>query len=484
MPKQYWLDELDGLIIEGDVLDSLASLEDESVEAIVTDPPYELGFMGKTWDDQGVSFRPETWAACLRVLKPGGHMVVFGGTRTHHRMWCAIEDAGFEVRDMLLWLYGQGMPKSMDVSKAIDKTAGRVGHNVSAIKREIRKLYEAKGMTLKEFNEACGFEASGYLRESSTWDAVLPSAEKWNIIKNVIGADDKLDSLFQEAEREVVGTKNWSNSANHFRPGEDHSQRVQLDVTAPAMKEAKQWEGWGTGLKPSVEPILLARKPLAEKTVAANVLKHGTGALNIDATRIGTDQISQHGRSDSENRAMSGRNYAEKPGRSWTGRWPANTMFQCTCDDPQPVAETAHQPECPAGLLDAQSGVLKSGMMKAGQKRQRSQGAGGYHGNMPDEATAAGTYGDAGGASRFFYCPKATKKERGEDNTHPTVKPLALMRWLIRLVTPPDGVVLDPFCGSGSTLVAAADEGVGFIGVDVSGEYCAIARTRLEGRTT
>lgn len=466
MPKQHWLDEQDGLIIEGDILDSLALLEDESVEAIVTDPPYELGFMGKEWDKQGVSFRAETWEACLRVLKPGGHIVVFGGTRTHHRMWCAIEDAGFEVREMLLWLYGQGMPKSQDVSKAMDKAAG--------VKREVTGTKRSKG----------------------------------------------------------------GNNFDAFRNGEEREDRPpshgrkEMPVTAPATDDAKKWDGWGTGLKPSVEPILLARKPLTENTVAANVQRYGTGALNIDATRNAylneadkasatpqgkvTTKIEGVGAEPDAARNLE-RHEIARPEQK--GRWPANVIIQCVCDDPQPVPETAserqgepsqeqrytdegatdlaskpgvrregggyaHQPDCPAGLLDAQTGTLKSGMMKAGQKRQRSKGEGGYHGNMPDEATAVGTYGDAGGASRFFYCPKATKKERGPNNTHPTVKPLALMRWLIRLVTPPDGVVLDPFCGSGSTLVAAADEDVGFIGVDVSGEYCAIARTRLEGRTS
>ncbi len=222
MPSEvvlHWLDELDGLIIEGDILDSLASLEDESVEAIVTDPPYELGFMGKSWDNQGVSFRTETWAACLRVLKPGGHIIVFGGTRTHHRMWCAIEDAGFEVREMLLWLYGQGMPKSLDVSKAIDKAAG-------------------------EERPVVGTSPSGgYKRLMVT------------------------------------------NKEANFRPDDYYPEGNKFRSNEPITDDAHSWSGWGTGLKPAVEPILLARKPISEKTVAANVLKHGTGALNIDATR-------------------------------------------------------------------------------------------------------------------------------------------------------------------------------------------------------
>ena len=461
--KHYWLDDMDGLIIEGDILAALSHLEDESVEAVVTDPPYELNFMGKSWDDSGVSFQQVTWEACLRVLKSGGHLVVFGGTRTHHRMWVAIEDAGFEVRDMLLWMYGQGFPKSLNVSKAVDS--------------HIR--------TGKSNSTRTG---SGTARDRRG--------------------------------------QHWS----EFPKSKSTNKTIEF---VPTTTEAQQWDGWGTAFKPACEPILLARKPLSEKTVAANVLKHSTGALNIDATRLEyqseSDKASATPQGQATSKSSGALGMTPDAGRNLkrvsynhvqpSGRWPANVMLQCTCDDPQPVPEKArkrngeeaqerrydkegstnvaaepgtrregggfvHEPDRPAGMLDAQSGTLKSGMMKPGQQRRKSKGKGGYHDNMPDEATAGGTYGDVGGASRFFYCPKATKKERGEDNTHPTVKPLALMRWLVRLVTPPNGVVLDPFCGSGSTLIAATEEGFGFIGVDVSPEYCQLAQQRLKGRNT
>ena len=456
--KYHWLDEMDGLIIEGDILAALEQLDDESVESIVTDAPYELNFMGKSWDNAGVSFRAETWKACLRVLKPGGHLVVFGGTRTHHRMWVAIEDAGFEVRDMLLWMYGQGFPKSLNVGQAIDKAAG--------------------------------------------------------------------------AERKVVGPPPYKRG----RATQSYSEtrRVSYDyppqpITAPATPESQQWDGWGTALKPACEPILLARKPLSEKTVAANVLKHSTGALNIDATRLAYQSESDKASATPQGRttARAGRLAGKAQGggerREYArpeqkGRWPANVMLQCICDNPQPVPEKArkrsgeesqtrqydkegatnfaaepgirregggfiHEPDCPAGMLDAQTGDLKSPKSYTYKGKPETQlgnalgiGLGrGYHQNE---------YGDSGGASRFFYCPKANKKERGEDNTHPTVKPLALMRWLVRLVTPPNGIVLDPFCGSGSTLIAAAEEGFGFIGVDDNPEYCKLAQKRLQGRNT
>ncbi len=453
--KQHWLDEMDGLIIEGDILDGLEQLEDESVEAIVTDPPYELNFMGKSWDNAGVSFRAAPWRACLRVLKPGGHLVVFGGTRTHHRMWVAVEDAGFEVREMLLWMYGQGFPKSHNVSAAIDRKLLGKGPRGHAI-------------------------ATAGTTQVSTGKS-LPSG-------------DNLPSYQAESEA------------------------------------AQKFDGWGTALKPACEPILLARKPLSERTVADNVLKHGTGALNIDATRISTEGEIIHtpqsdpgkregvvgsdlGFSKGSKTKMAAAQKESVARANELGRWPANVMIQCTCDDPQPVPEKVrqrrgepsqtrrydkegstnfaakpgtrregggfvHEPDCPAGMLDAQSGLSQS----SGKINRWTGGAKPFGGGagLPYESVPG--HVDFGGASRFFYCPKATKKERGADNTHPTVKPLALMRYLVRLVTPPDGVVLDPFCGSGSTLIAATEEGFGFIGVDVSPEYCELAQQRLKGR--
>jgi site-specific DNA-methyltransferase (adenine-specific) len=199
-----------------------------------------------------------------------------------------------------------------------------------------------------------------------------------------------------------------------------------------------------------------------------NVLAHGVGGLNIDATRIGTTKDVPASRSKNKGTRTQGVYGTDPEGSSGfdpnVGRWPANVMLD----------------EEAAGMLDAQVGERKSGMMKAGQQRKQTKGGGGYHGNFPDEATAKDTYGDSGGASRFFYCPKASKSERGPDNKHPTVKPLALMRWLIQLVTPPGGIVVDPFCGSGSTLVAAVQENFDSLGIDIDAAYCAMARQRLK----
>lgn len=386
-------------IHRGDCREVLASLPEASVDAVVCDPPYELGFMGEAWDRSGVAFDPETWRAVLRVLKPGGHLLAFGGTRTYHRMACAIEDAGFEIRDQLQWLYGSGFPKSLDVSKALDKAAG--------------------------------------------------------------------------AEREVIGhNPKWNAGPRAMMPGGGGRAAVPA-YTAPATDDARQWEGWGTALKPANEPICLARKPLVG-TVAENVLEHGTGALNIDGCRIGSDRVRTRGRSDARHKA------SNSLGAAWSGvvdeapregRWPANVLLD----------------EEAAALLDRQTGTLTSGTMRAGTQRKASRGRGGYGGNFPDEATAADTYGDSGGASRFFYTAKASRSERtagGQvENTHATVKPLDLMAYLVRLVTPPGGVVLDPFVGSGTTAVAALDGGWRFVGVEMDPHHFEIARTRIAAST-
>jgi len=301
----------------GDCYDVLRTLPEASVDSIVTDPPYGLSFMGKRWD-YDVPYI-DVWFQCLRVLKPGGHLLAFAGTRTQHRMAVRIEDAGFDIRDMIAWVYGNGFPKSLDVSKAIDKAAG--------------------------------------------------------------------------AEREVIGK-----SARHGGGiiGNGSSYEIPPTVpmlTAPATDAARQWQGWGTALKPALEPITVARKPFPG-TVAANVLEHGTGALNVDGCRVGDA----------------------------SGRWPANLIHDGS--------------EEPCALL--------------------------------------------GDAARFFYCAKASKADRGEGNNHPTVKPTDLMRYLCRLVTPPGGLVLDPFMGSGSTGKAAVLEGFRFLGIEREESYLAIAKARID----
>lgn len=373
----------------GDCLERLRELPDCSVDSVVTDPPYGLSFMGKKWDYDVPSV--EVWAECLRVLKPGGHLLAFAGTRTQHRMACRIEDAGFEIRDMIAWVYGSGFPKSLDVSKAIDKAAG--------------------------------------------------------------------------AEREVVGSyKGASNigkeSTNSYITTESGTA-TDVFITAPATDAAKQWSGWGTALKPALEPITVARKPIGEKTVAANVLEHGTGAINVDGCRVGRDSgdvsgWSQSGSKESENRSMSGGNYAREPKPDSSGRWPANLLH----DGSDEVAGLFPQTTSGGGNRNgAQKGEIFNGVGDTGFSR-------------PFPASS-------GSAARFFYAAKCSKKDRGDGNGHPTVKPTDLMRYLCRLVTQPGGVVLDPFMGSGSTGKAAVLEGFQFIGIEREWEYLDIATRRI-----
>ena len=369
-------------LLLGDCLEVMKTLPDCSVDAVVTDPPYGLSFMGKRWDYDVPSV--EIWAECLRVLKPGGHLLAFAGTRTQHRMAVRIEDAGFEIRDMIAWVYGSGFPKSLDVSKAIDKAAG--------------------------------------------------------------------------AEREVVGEKITGRAlgGSNWRDGDAGGQET-VDITAPATPEAQQWAGWGTALKPALEPITMARKPIAG-TVAANVLAHGTGGLNVDGCRVGTGEDTGRSRSGANN-LFSGLVPQDSAAHD-LGRWPANLIH----DGSEEVV----------GLFPQTTGG-SSGPRVATRERNK-----GWCNSSPGDGVAAiDNYGDTGSAARFFYTAKASRDDRSDGNTHPTVKPTDLMRYLCRLVTPPGGVVLDPFMGSGSTGKAAMLEGFEFIGIEREAAYHAIAKSRI-----
>jgi site-specific DNA-methyltransferase (adenine-specific) len=377
-------------------------MESDSIDSIVSDPPYGLSFMGKGWDHEvpGVDF----WTEALRVAKPGAFLLAFGGTRKAHRLAVAIEDAGWEIRDSIAWMYGSGFPKSLDVSKALDKAAG--------------------------------------------------------------------------AEREVVGTKLGlpgyhlsGHAVAAFGRGISSSTTAtrarSAEGTAPSTDLARQWQGWGTALKPAHEPIIVARKPLAG-TVAANVERHGVGALNIGGCRIETSddlnggayaaESSVNGVSASMKNPL--KNACGKEFVQPTGRWPANVIL-----DEEAGAMLDAQTGDRRSADDYPSGAVSSGAVGFGARRQGQ------------------LYADGGGASRFFYCAKASKSERNaglaSPNTHPTVKPIALMRYLVRLVTPPGGTVLDPFCGSGSTGVATVHESFGFVGCELDPAHVDIARARI-----
>lgn len=400
----------------GDCLEVLRGLPDNSIDAIVTDPPYGLAFMGKRWDYDVPSV--EIWAECLRVLKPGGHLLAFAGTRTQHRMAVRIEDAGFDIRDLIAWVYGSGFPKSLDVSKAIDK---RGGASVAWFGPWFRKWREANGITQKQVAALFPSKTGGLTGCVANWELGfnMPTPEQFNLIRDTFGLPF---ASVEEAEREVVAQQRGTMLA--VAPGQENDRSTTtIDITAPATDAARQWQGWGTALKPALEPITVARKPLAG-TVAENVLAHGTGAINVDGCRVEGAPRTTHAEGNRQGTSPAPMDWGSQtqhttPGAS--GRWPANLIHDGG--------------EEPAELL--------------------------------------------GDAARFFYCAKASKADRGAENVHPTVKPTDLMRYLCRLVTPPGGVVLDPFTGSGSTGKAAVLEGFRFVGVEREAEYVEIARARI-----
>ena len=407
-------------LFHGSNRDILPTFADASYDSIVTDPPYELGFMGKGWDSSGIAYDVEVWRECFRVLKPGGYLLSFGGTRTWHRIATAIEDAGFEIRDSIAWMYGSGFPKSMDVSKAIDKAAGA------------------------ERTESRPGRWAG--RESA----------------NDLG---------------LVNDDGWQGG----KARED---------TAPATDAAREWEGWGTALKPAFEPIIVARKPFAG-TVAANVLAHGTGALNIDATRVVTtdklgggaatgaglatksDGWSRPWMSDADAVDAHAERVRENIAKAESlGRFPSNVLLE----------------ESQATALDAQTGTLTSGT--GAVKRASSAARDGNRGAaLGKESRAEGTemvsYGDSGGASRYFptfrYEAKAPGSERPtvDGVAHATVKPLELMRWLVRLVTRRGGHVLDLFAGSGTTAEAALLEGMDCTLIELEADHLPLIMQRI-----
>ena len=408
-----FLDDADVILYAGDCIDVMSRMPEASVDAIVTDPPYGLEFMGKDWDGFGTPLGFQTWTEAwareaFRVLKPGGHLLAFAGTRTYHRMTSGVEDAGFEIRDCIAWMYGSGFPKSLDVSKAIDKAAGA--------EREARKY--VKSTT----SQAANMRGNGQCQDC----------------------------------------KKCMFSPDPCRCPRDNG---------PQTPEAAKWNGWGTALKPAYEPIVVARKPLIG-TVAQNVLEHGTGALNIDACRIDMgdeydpDKMQRQQQSNGAVQfASSGLIGTEIPTYKPGGRWPANIALDATA----------------AAMLDEQSGISQAKDARTAVKGGNKGALGAFAGSSPD---AIGTWpaDPGGGASRFFYTAKASRQDRntsGADNTHPTVKPTELMRWLIRLVTPPSGIILDPFAGSGSTGVAARAENIRCILIEREPEYLEIIRNRL-----
>lgn len=455
----------------------MRTLPSNHVDAIVTDPPYELGFMGKTWDKSGIANNVEMWAEALRILKPGGHLLAFSGSRTYHRMTCAIEDSGFEVRDQIMWVYGSGFPKSMDVSKAIDKMDA--AEEQKARRFRFTAWVKAQGVTAKQIDEATGTMMGNHYTTHPTQPAIMTREHLEDCrhlfveVPEWIESECDIRSVESKnfAEREVVGynvgvdTTKQSIACASAAQGFQTSTRREFAITTANTEEARRWQGWGTSLKPAHEPICVARKPL-EGTVARNVLTWGTGAVNVDGCRV-------EGAPPSVPQPVfnspTGRTYGMKTGEGRNGamsqaagRWPTNLIH----DGSEEVV----------GLFPE----TKSGKRWPHHTRNTDGSPNGIYGKFDVDYALTETFGDSGSAARFFYCAKTSKEDRGQGNNHPTVKPCDLMRYLCRLVTPPGGLVFDPFTGSGSTGKAAVLEGFDFLGCDMTPEYVDIARARIQ----
>jgi len=433
-----WPSDFVDKIICGDCVEVMKEIPENSIDAIVTDPPYGLAFMGEEWDklkiarktnsqvitylgagmklDRKVNLGMQLWHAqwlkeAYRILKPGASLLAMGGTRTFHRLMVAIEDVGFIIKDTLMWLYGSGFPKAQDLGKMIDKRMG--------------------------------------------------------VKRNLATKEVEIKDLFRNEKEKVIIRKPWNNSAHHFIPGENHKERVYLNITEPATDLAKYWDGWKIGgIKPAYEPIVWAVKS-PEGSYVDNVLKWEVGAVNVDACRIETDW-----NNDPTKRGWQGRhsrnigatnnfgivgNKALNSQPHIKGRFPANVILD----------------EEAGRLLDEQSGISKSSGGNIGVKRNK------VYGKFGESVKGQSGFLDLGGASRFFYCAKASRAERGEDNKHPTVKPIKLFEWLIKLVTREGQIVLDPFLGSGTTAIAAYRSDRKYIGIEREKEYIESANARL-----
>ena len=537
------------MIIKGDSFEELKKLEDNSVDSIITDPPYDIGFMGKKWDKKSLITNADFWKECLRVLKPGGHLLSFGHSRTSHRMVTAVEEAGFEIRDTIMWLYGSGFPKSHNVAIAIDKKLGKMGHRGKEFDTGAKDAYEhykqKRAIVAVEEHQAISDEA----KEWQGWGTALkPAYEPITMARKPLGEDNVALNVMKWGTGGInidecrVGTEKikinkleqWSGFGQKERPDYETTEalgrfpaNVILDSEAGELldeqggfsKSSKRTKKYNketenrSGYTPvksdyredntysdsggasryfksidtelcasiqqqehkepqsNIEPITLARKPL-EGTVAENVLQHGTGALNIDATRVQGEPIQKNVgyKKDYQSEGWGTKKCITEVQKG--GRFPANVILD----------EEAGE------LLDEQAPKVGNGH----RAKTKITGYGKNYGGTQEYNGPGEKLDGLGGASRFFYCPKVSRKERelnpdslesanGQKgkNNHPTVKPVKLMEYLVKLVTRQGGVVLDPFAGSGSTGVAAKNLGMKYILIEREAEYCDIIKARL-----
>ena len=443
------------LLLNGDCIEEMQKLIDDGVQvdSVVTDPPYELGFMGKSWDASGIAFDKKTWELAFQLLKPGGYLLAFSASRNYHRMAIAVEDAGFEIRDQIMWIYGSGFPKNLNIGKGIDK---KPNADLNEFSKALKERRIELGYSLSEADKLItgGTTMYSFLEGRKNDDVYPPNREYWKNIKKHFGMNGWEKII--ENNLKVVGEKDGS--YGYQKNGERWKNTT--NETELTSETAKQYEGWGTALKPAHEPIVMARKPL-EGTVVDNVLKHGTGGINIDGCRIETEEN------------LNGGAYAKNGNR---------------------------------GSLE---GDIRSGASEGMFQSEKTIGEDFVQpiGRFPANVIHDGLDTEW---ARYFYVPKTSKSERNQGlvefedkqyshdgrkksienpyqrnksiskNNHPTVKPQELMKYLCRLVTPKGGTVLDPFMGSGSTGMAAKDEGFDFIGIEIQKEYFEISEQRIK----
>ncbi len=479
-------------IFHGDCLEVLKDLESNSIDSVVSDPPYGLskepkieevltkwlageeydhghgGFMGKSWD----SFvpHPDIWREVYRVLKPGGHALIFAGTRTQDLMTISLRLAGFEVRDVIEWLYFSGFPKSHDVGKAFDKRNGR-NYPDDDFRAYLKERAKESGLTGAQVDLELGSNGMwGHYTGRS--QPAFPTVEVWGQLKSLLSLDDRYDEIIHrtEAEREKIGRTKGAQAESTGRYGawgNDNGNGIsEYDITAPATDLAKQWDGWGTALKPAHEPIIVVRKPLIDEdtgrklTVADCVEKYGTGAVNIDGSRISysADKPKETSNQNIRNGSYKSDNSDRDRDTVYTpadnGRFPANIV---TVDDDAFYSKYS----------DVTPNITPQELSKKASKSDRNSD---WKGDEIDLEPRL--------IERESPLAAAENRTTSRVNYHPTVKPLDLMAWLVRLVTPPEGTVLDPFAGSGSTLAAAKREGFGFVGVELTDEYIPIIEAR------
>lgn len=483
-------------VYHADSRELLKTLADNSIDAVVTDPPYALvsivkrfgganaapaqaggatgvyarassGFMGRSWDTGETAFAPEFWGQVFRVLKPGGHVISFSATRTYHRMACAVEDAGFEIRDMVAWLYGSGFPKSKDAAKSVD------GRDQADAARGRALVFTAwmrsAGVTAAQIDALTGSNMGGHYLTDAAQPAVA-TADMFDLLRPMLPpvpavieqlvADRTVESENMKARR-VPGVHAQPSQANEWAAkfGDTKTAAPGL-ITEAFSAEAQAWEGWGTALKPALEPCVLARKPL-EGTLAQNLLTWGVGALNIDGCRIdGPKTAAPVGRFRGSDVGATGLSGIRDGSSDHLGRWPANLAHDGSAE------------------VEAVFPVASAG---ARRETKRSPDAGGCNALgafAGQESVTIGYDEPEGSAARFFYSAKADAEDRmGSD--HPTVKPVDLMAWLVRLICPPGGVVLDPFGGSGTTALAAMREGRSCVTIERDAGHAEDIRLRL-----